>query len=103
MHTTSVSPGELQVGKVYWALTFIDDALTIPELQPRVFIGVDLVDGDNGLYYFQDAASYFAKIGGLGAESGAVFSMPADSLTYTFHFEGALERLRLCEDRRNAL
>jgi len=33
--------------------------MTIPVLEPVVFIGSDLIEGESGLY-FQDADSYFA-------------------------------------------
>jgi hypothetical protein len=45
---------------VYFRLSYLDEAMTIPELVPLVFIGRDLEPESDGSHrsFFQDAASY---------------------------------------------
>ncbi len=47
----------LEVGRTYYRLTFADRDMTIPGVEPWVFLGtVDLVEGS--VFAFQDTASY---------------------------------------------
>jgi hypothetical protein len=44
--------------EIYFSLNFLDDDMLIPVLEPLVFIGRDLCEGDSQQVYFQDAESY---------------------------------------------
>jgi hypothetical protein len=59
-YSVMVEPSELVVGEVYFRLSYLDEAMTIPELVPLVFIGRDLEPESDGSHrsFFQDAASY---------------------------------------------
>lgn len=93
-----IRPDQLKTGEVYWAITFVDQAMRIPSLEPRVFIGRDLEKGDRGLLYFQDAQSY---LNGAGTETdGHIVTVDEAAATYLFDFDSALERLRQCQQRR---
>jgi hypothetical protein len=93
-----VRPDQLKTGQVYWAVKFVDQAMLIPLLEPRVFIGRDLEDGEPGELYFQDAQSYFSASGAETA--GAVVTMQESDMTYLFEFDAALHRLLLCWQRQ---
>jgi hypothetical protein len=53
-----VEPTALQVGAVYFALTYVDADMLLPTLKPAVYIGKALEPGDVEQFYFQDADSY---------------------------------------------
>jgi hypothetical protein len=59
-----VKPSDLEVGQVYFRLSYLDDAMRVPELMPLVFVGRDLDSENDGTYRsrFQDAGSYFAGV-----------------------------------------
>lgn len=93
-----IRPDQLKTGEVYWAIRFVDQAMSIPSLEPRVFIGRDLEKGDRGLLYFQDAQSYF---NGAGTQAdGHIVTVDEIEATYLFDFDSALERLRRCRQQR---
>jgi hypothetical protein len=98
MEASPVDRSLLKVGEVYWAVLFIDSAMLIPTLEPRVFLGRDLEAGDSGVLYFQDAMSYFH--GSNSTPDAKVVSVGESELTYMFDFDSALNRLSQCADRR---
>lgn len=53
-YTIYVDHESLQEGAVYFIVSFMDTDLLIPELEPIVFIGRNLVSGDIDQIYFQD-------------------------------------------------
>ena len=59
-HAVQVEPSDLVVGQVYFRLSYLDEAMSIPELIPLVFVGRDLEPESDGSHrsFFQDAASY---------------------------------------------
>jgi hypothetical protein len=96
---------ELREGEIYFRVIYLDDLTLVPMLQPYVFIGRDLDEGDEQQVYFQDAASYAAgvrlddareggDIGNAHIISGAV------SDVHVMQFEEALKALIKCELRR---
>jgi hypothetical protein len=97
-----VAADRLQVGSVYFFLTFADEAMLAPELEPVVFIGRDLGAHDVGRIYFQDFASYEDGLRWSAAEnSAAVFHCGSDQeLGHVFEFERALDVLLACSLRR---
>ena len=84
-------------GRVYYRVTYLDEELTIPDMQPFVFIGRDLKDGDDGHSYFQDAESHLAGVryeGTTGKRDidGEVHRVSSDT-PFVYEFEKALDRL----------
>ncbi len=63
-YAVRVEPSELVVGQVYFRLSYLDEAMSVPELVPLVFIGRDLEPESNGSHrsFFQDAASYLSGV-----------------------------------------
>jgi hypothetical protein len=49
-------------GGIYFRVGFVDRNLHIPTMEPVVFIGRDLAEGDSGVLYFQDAGSHMAGV-----------------------------------------
>ena len=48
-----VLANELRAGEVYFAVNFGDQQLLIPFVEPKVFIGRNLDEGDTDLLFFQ--------------------------------------------------
>ncbi len=53
-----VSATDLRVGEVYFNVQFEDDKLHIPVVEPLIFLGRNLDEGDTNFLYFQDFESY---------------------------------------------
>jgi hypothetical protein len=57
-----MDPSSLVIGQTYYLVTFADPQQTVPGIEPRVFIGVDVFgsqpDGAAPEYYFQDTPSF---------------------------------------------
>ena len=102
----SVRDSELREGEIYYQVTYLDDLTLVPVLQPYVFIGRDLSEGDEQQLYFQDATSYAAGIrfetaldGGVDIGNAYIISgSPGD--VHVMEFEAALKALIKCELRR---
>jgi hypothetical protein len=102
----SVRNGELRKGEIYYQVTYLDDLTLVPMLQPYVFIGRDLSEGDEQQVYFQDATSYAAGIrfenaldDGTDIGNAHIISgSPSD--VHVMEFEQALKALIKCELRR---
>lgn len=102
----SVRNGELRAGEIYYQVTYLDDLTLVPMLQPYVFIGRDLSEGDEQQLYFQDATSYAAGIrfehaldDGVDIGNAHIISgSPSD--VRVMEFEEALKALIKCELRR---
>jgi hypothetical protein len=102
-----ISPEEMQVGRVYFALQFLDRALLVPHLYPLIFLGLDL-DGDSrNMLYFQDFDSYRAGVryGSHGEEESASFHVyQSNAGGHIFDYEHALRLLMRCGlDRRDTV
>ena len=94
-----VSPQEMQEGRVYFVLQFLDRDFLVPHLYPLIFLGLDL-DGDSrNLRYFQDFDSYMAGVryGGHGEEDSSCFHVygPEEG-KHIFDYEYALKGLMRC-------
>jgi len=92
---------ELQEGRVYFAVNFLDTAMLIPTMEPVVFIGRNLEPGDVERFYFQDADSYRQGIRyatGV-AEDDATFYFGA-APGHIFEYEHGLDCLLACSLRR---
>jgi hypothetical protein len=56
-----VSPQDLKVGCAYYRVTYADPALTIPGVEPMIYVGTNIADDDDPatvVYYFQDTISH---------------------------------------------
>ena len=56
-----VKPEDLKTGGAYYRLTFADTELTIPGVQPMIYIGANVFPDDDPastVHYFQDTTSY---------------------------------------------
>ena len=57
-----MSPGSLQLGTAYYHVRFADPDMTVPAVEPVVYIGMDVFPDEDpeatGTHYFQDALSY---------------------------------------------
>jgi hypothetical protein len=100
-----VRSDELREGEIYFRVLYLDDLTLVPMLQPYVFIGRDLDEGDEQQVYFQDAASYAAGVRLDDARQGGdignayIISGTASDVN-VMEFEEALKALIRCELRR---
>lgn len=101
-----VIASELKEGGVYFFVTFLDDAMLIPTMEPMVFVGRDL-DGENERsVYFQDIDSYrrgirYNSVPSKSNDTEAKFYSGSDDETgHIFQFEQGLEELMRCALRR---
>ena len=98
-----VSKSDLREGETYFAVQFADEKLLIPRLEPFIFLGKNLEEGDTDLFYFQNFESYAAGIRYATAteEDGPLFeAYGPDEGQHLFEFERALDRLLVCSLRR---
>jgi hypothetical protein len=96
-----VEPTALQVGTVYFALTYLDPNMLLPTLEPVIYVGRDLEPGDVEQFYFQDADSYRRGIRYQSADGDhpAAFHT-GDAIKHVFDYDRALDLLMLCSLRR---
>ena len=101
---SSVDASELQEGTVCFRLAYFDADLSVPSVEPVVYIGRNLEPGDEAVVYFQDCASYGkgVRFGALTLGVGAAIfeSFDADGGTNILHFEQAVDELLRCAIRR---
>lgn len=94
-----VSPQEMQDGRVYFALQFLDRDLLVPHLYPLIFLGHDLDGESRNLRYFQDFESYVAGVryGRHDEENSTCFQVygPEEG-KHIFDYEHALKALMRC-------
>ncbi len=56
-----MAPAQLKEGTAYYRLTFADEGLTIPGVQPMIYVGTNIFPDDDPasvVYYFQDTISH---------------------------------------------
>jgi hypothetical protein len=100
---TPISPEQLRDGAVYFSVNYLDEDLTLPVMEPLVFVGRSLDGADSGLVYFQDADSYRRGVRYPGPDEmgQARFWQGAENeLNHIFTFELAFEELVRCAARR---
>jgi hypothetical protein len=96
----------LRDGEIYFRVTYLDDLLLVPQLEPYVFIGRDLDERDEQQVYFQDASSYAAGVRFESALRGSVDIGEAHIISGStsdvrvMTFDEALRALMKCELRR---
>jgi len=94
-----VLPGQLQEGKVYFSIIFVDEDGLVPSMEPRVFVG-SKTEPEGEKLYFQDFHSYQRGIRfeSSNADDEATFVTGAGR--YIFEYERALDVLMACALRR---
>lgn len=100
-----VSTNELLEGSIYFSLTFVDDDMLIPTMEPFVFVGRNLKAGDLERVYFQDLDSYRRGVRhetAAGEEHAVFLEGSENELGHFFLFESALDVLMACALRRKA-
>jgi hypothetical protein len=99
-----VSAAALKAGRIYFSLTFADDAELVPMLEPMVFVGRDLMPEDAGQLYFQDVDSYQdgIRFESDPDEEDATFVVGSEEeIDDVYEFEAAVEELVRCASRRS--
>jgi len=49
----------LKIGNTYYRITYADPGLTMPGIKPVIYIGENILEGqEEDLHYFQDTASF---------------------------------------------
>lgn len=101
-----VLPESLIRMHVYFSLTFLDDRMLFPILEPIVFIGENLGPGEEGRLYFQDLESYrqghrFDQQ--AMPDSARVFVATRGQIKHVFELENAVRVLVDCVARRRGL
>ena len=120
-YAVHVKPEDLEVGNVYFRVSYLDNDMVVPEVTPLVYVGRDLDPPTENSHqlYFQDAGSYFA---GIRWEDDAPpvkgeneeerfqswlerghFELFEESQVSVLEFENALNLLLLCSLRRQGL
>ena|SRR5215831_1406191 len=102
-YAETVSPNDLHEGEVYFAVNYIDDEMLVPVMEPKVFIGRNLVPEGGDQAYFQDIDSYRRGVRFATAKEDdeAVFETGTEH--HLFSYEHALEELMRCAIRRRKL
>jgi hypothetical protein len=82
-----MSPQDLKVGCAYYQVTYADPQLTIPGVEPMIFIGVNVFDSDDRspepMYTFQDTVS-FSRFGSAVDYEGPASLSEEGAFTYSF-------------------
>ncbi len=102
-----IAPEALVPEEIYYAVQFLDNKLTIPCVEPLVFIGWNRA-GDELVKtaYFQSAETYRLglRFETTTAENPADFiSAEEDELSYIFDFEGLVQSISATAHRRARL
>ena len=98
-----VSRAELEIGEVYYRVSFFDRDMTTPEISTLVFIGFDLKKEGEGKIYFQDSMSYISgfRYGDTDKDNAAIiFARTENQLNGLYNFTTALEILMCCSLRK---
>ena len=56
-----MQPGNLTKGRAYYRVAFADPRMTIPSVEPMIYVGKDIFPGTSepeSRYYFQDTVSF---------------------------------------------
>jgi hypothetical protein len=101
-----VSATELKRGSVYFSVTFVDNDMHIPIMQPLVFVGKNFHENDTRSLNFQDIDSYQQGIcydSATDDDHATFFECSEGALNNIFEYEHALEVLMLCSLRRRGI
>lgn len=89
---------ELIVGAVYFSLSFHDRDLLIPDIKTCIYIGKDIIKGENDSagFFFQGAEAYLEKgiwKSGLDAFEYDLFFVEADILESIVDYSGLQQQI----------
>jgi hypothetical protein len=100
-----VSADELREKEVYFSLQFLDEQLVVPVLEPLIFLGRNLRQGDVDRFYFQSFESFKVTSFPPDAERDTTeFQVYGpDNLSHIFDYERALDVLLICSVRRKGI
>ena len=102
-----ISFGELRQGAIYFSVSYVDDQLLMPTVEPLIYIGDNLDAGDVGrVSYFQDASSYRRGVrhNSPSKEGEATFFTASEGkMPPIFEYERALDELLRCALRRRKI
>lgn len=98
-----VLPEDLRKGDTYFSVQFADERMLVPIIEPIVFLGRNLAEGDKDVLYFQKFESYSSGIryDSCPERNAADFKLRGpDEIKHIFEFERALDELLSCSLRR---
>lgn len=98
----SVRPSELVKGSTYFMVSYVDDDLLIPIVEPMVFLGRSIHGDADGKLYFQNAESFTHHGPYPEATDGDqdVFAFPDEGLGSILNLDEAVEELQRCLARK---
>jgi hypothetical protein len=87
---------QLKAGETYFGVQFLDEKGLVPVLEPKIFIGSNLLPEDEAEFYFQDYASYKhgIRFETTNVSDDAVFETGCEN--HMFDYEHALDVLMRC-------
>jgi hypothetical protein len=86
-------PQQLEIGRAYYRVTYADRHMTIPGVEPMIYVGVDIFDSHelpSPVYTFQDTVSYF-RFGSFLDYRGPATLADEGLLAYSFSEEKLLD------------
>jgi hypothetical protein len=108
-----MTPHNLTSGQAYYRITFADADMTIPGIEPMIYVGTNIFpddETDTFTYYFQDTVS-FRRFGPATTYEGPTPSEEDSFRTYPFKaaeigssvvdLAGAIEALEEAQKRAN--
>lgn len=99
-----ISTGDLKQGIPYFFVTYADEEMLVPTLQPVVFVGRNLMKDDINSVYFQDFDSYSE---GIRYETKKdvgnliIYTGSGSEVGHIFQYDQALDELTRCAIRRH--
>jgi hypothetical protein len=101
-HAEPVLAAQLKIGKVYFAVQFIDAEMLVPQLEALVFVGAGLLPNDADSVYFQDVESHKQGIRfeSMKDDEAVIYKQAANEIQHIFEYEQAIDVLLVCSLRR---
>ena len=95
------SAASLVEGATYFRVGYFDRDLHVPFMDPVVFVGRNLGEGDSAKLYFQTLESHMAgvRLGSPDHEAGD-FHRVSEDTPFVYEYERALDELLRCSRRR---
>jgi hypothetical protein len=99
-----VQATDLQPGRVYFSVQFVDEDMLMPVLEPLEFVGANIHQGDVGQLYFRAVtASAFQLVDRAdNLDKVRLYRAGNSEINHIFEYERALDRLLACALRRRA-
>ena len=94
-----ISPDEMQVGRVYFALLYSDPDLLVPHLDPLIFLGRNLDGKQRNMRFFQHFDSYRDGVryeGHTPDQSECFEAYGPNEGKHIFDYEHAVKSLMRC-------